>query len=178
MEQLPPLRANLAPTLATLFLSFLRLGRTAFGGPAMVAYIRRMVVQQKSWLDDEAFRAGVALCQTIPGATAMQTAAYVGFRTRGVRGAAASFVGFGLPAFCLMVILSALYAPTHGLPVITAAFDGLQAIIIGIVANATLTFGKAYLKGWRDVLLAGMAGGLFDGHVAMRPQDAAGVVAR
>jgi chromate transporter len=77
------------PSLEELFLSFLRLGLTAFGGPSMVAYIRKMAVERKRWLDEETFRDGVALCQTIPGATAMQTAAYVGLRVRGAIGAGA-----------------------------------------------------------------------------------------
>lgn len=74
----------------------------------MVAYIRKMVVEEKKWLDEASFRDGVALCQTVPGATAMQTCAYVGLKVRGVAGAAASFIGFGLPGFFIMMILSAL----------------------------------------------------------------------
>jgi chromate transporter len=65
------------PCLASLFFSFLKLGVTAFGGPAMVAYVGKLAVEQKRWLNDQTFRDGVALCQTIPGATAMQTSAYV-----------------------------------------------------------------------------------------------------
>jgi chromate transporter len=117
------------PSLPLLFLSFLRLGITSFGGPAMTAYIRMMAVEKKKWLDDSTFRAGVALCQVIPGATAMQVAAYVGLRTRGVAGAAATFIGFGLPAFLIMISLSALYVRTHNLPVVVSLFSGLQAII-------------------------------------------------
>ena len=75
----------------------------------MLAYMRTVVVEQQHWLAEEPFQAGVALCQTIPGATAMQMTGYVGFRLRGVAGAAVSFIGFGLPAFLLMLILSALY---------------------------------------------------------------------
>lgn len=52
----------------------------------MVPYIGKMAVEQKQWLNDQTFRDGVALCQAIPEATAMQTAAYVGFRARGVCG--------------------------------------------------------------------------------------------
>jgi len=72
------------PSLTALFLSFLKLGATAFGGPAMVPFIGKMAVEQRNWLDGGTFRDGVALCQTIPGATAMQTAAYVGFRAQRV----------------------------------------------------------------------------------------------
>jgi chromate transporter len=137
-----------------LFMSFLRLGATSFGGPAMIAYISRMAVKQKSWLDDETFRAGVALCQVIPGASAMQMAAYVGLKTRGIAGAAATYFGFGLPAFLMIMLLSALYERTHNLPIATSLFNGLQAIIVAIVAYAALSFGKSYLKLWKDLVLA------------------------
>ena len=74
-------------SLWSLFLAFQRLGLTAFGGPAMVAYIRDLAVGKKHWLSQECFADGTALCQSIPGATAMQTAAYVGLRVRGIAGA-------------------------------------------------------------------------------------------
>jgi chromate transporter len=88
------------------FPAFLRLGLTAFGGPAMVAYIRDLAVKKRQWLSQETFEDGTALCQSIPGATAMQTAAYVGLRAGGPLGTLAAFVGFGLPALALMVVLS------------------------------------------------------------------------
>ena len=145
------------PSLALLFRSFLRLGVTSFGGPAMIAYIRRMALEQKNWLDEETFRSGLALCQALPGATAMQVAAYVGLRTRGVAGAAVSYIGFGLPAFLIMMLLSALYVQTHNLPVAVSLFSGLQAIVIAIVANAAISFGRTYFKLWRDLVVAILA---------------------
>jgi chromate transporter len=150
-----------SPSLSHLFFAFLRLGATAFGGPAMVAYIRKMAVEKNHWLDDHSARDGVALCQTIPGATAMQMSAYIGFRARGVGGAAASFIGFGLPAFLFMMILSALYVQTHTLPAVVSAFNGLQAIVVALVANATLSFGRASIKNWRNIINALVAAGLF-----------------
>ncbi|HTN72928.1 MAG TPA: chromate efflux transporter [Methylomirabilota bacterium] len=150
-----------APPLTSLFLSFLKLGVTAFGGPAMVPYIGKMAVERQGWLDEDTFRNGVALCQTIPGATAMQTSAYVGFRARGVAGAAVSFIGFGLPAFLLMLGLSALYVRSYTLAPVVAVFNGLQAIVVAMVANATVSFGRTSLKGFRDIAIAVMAAGMF-----------------
>jgi len=161
MEQSQDQRNHSSPSLLHLFTSFLRLGAAAFGGPAMVAYIRKMAVEKKHWLDEPSARDGVALCQTIPGATAMQMSAYVGLRARGVAGAAASFVGFGLPAFLFMMILSALYARTHSLPAVVSIFNGLQAIIVAVVANATLSFGKTSIKNWKNVVNAIIAALLF-----------------
>ena len=142
------------PTPWRLFVAFLRLGLTAFGGPAMVAYIRDLAVQKRGWLSQETFEDGTALCQSIPGATAMQTAAYVGLRARGPWGALAAFVGFGLPAFVLMVGLSAAYQTGRDLQPVLAAFRGLNVIVIAIIANAALNFGRRSIRNWRDALLA------------------------
>ena len=150
-----------SPSLFRLFTSFLRMGVTAFGGPAMIAYIRRRVVGENQWLDSESFQDGVALCQTIPGATVMQMAAYIGLKLRGVRGAIVSFVGFGLPAFLLMLGLSAAYARTHELPAVASVFSGLQAVIVAVVANATAAFGQTSLKNWKNGIIALVAAGLF-----------------
>jgi chromate transporter len=152
---------NSAPSIKELFFSFFKLGWTAFGGPAMIVHIRKMAVEQKQWLDETTFRNGVALCQTIPGATAMQAAAYVGFKTRSVLGAVACFIGFALPAFLIMIALSATYAKGHSLPLMIAAFKGLQVIVTAIVANAAFTFGKTWIKDWRGIFVTLMAAAMF-----------------
>jgi len=145
------------PSTLKLFLAFLKLGATAFGGPAMIAIIRALAVQTKRWLDEETFRSGVALCQTIPGATAMQMSAYVGLRVRGIRGATASFIGFGLPAFILMLSLSALYQQFHALAAFASAFSGLRALVVALVGYSVVSFGRAYLKKWQDFIIAPLA---------------------
>jgi chromate transporter len=91
----------------------------------------------------------------------MQMAAYVGLKVRGVRGAMVTYIGFGLPAFFLMMALSVLYAVTHALPAVVSVFSGLQAVIVAVVANATVSFGKTSLKNRQGVLISGIAAGLF-----------------
>ncbi len=98
--QLQEIRPNNNLSLVQIFVSFLRLGATAFGGVSMVAYLRKTVVDQKGWLDYEEFSSGLALCQMIPGATTMQLAGYIGLRLHGLIGALVSFTAFGLPALC------------------------------------------------------------------------------
>ena len=150
-----------SPSASRLFLSFLRLGLTAFGGPAMVSYIRELSVKRNNWLDDETFKDGVALTQSIPGATAMQMAAYTGLKSRGVGGALLSYIGFGLPAFVLMLILSALYGESRNIAQIISLFNGLQVIVVAMVANAAYTFGRGTLKNYRDIFIAVLSAILF-----------------
>jgi len=149
------------PSLVKIFFSFLRLGLTAFGGPAMIAYIKRLTVDREHWIDEESFRDGVSFCQMIPGATAMQTSAYVGLKIRGWVGALASFIGFGMPAFVIMVILAAFYSQTATLPASVAIFRGLQVITVAIIANAAISFGRSSLKKWLHGMIAMIAAGLF-----------------
>ena len=153
----PPVR----PGLATLFLSFLLLGATAFGGPAMVEYIRRLSVEEKGWLDERSFRDGVALCTTVPGATAMQVAAYVGLRIRGVAGAAATYIGFGLPAFLFMMVLSALYLEMRGIGMAISVFQGLKVLVVAIVGAAAIGFSRDTISGIRPFAIAVIAAALF-----------------
>jgi len=140
-------------TVVDIFVAFFRLGLTAFGGPAMVAYIRTMAVKDKKWVNEDSFKKGIALCQTIPGATAMQAAAYAGLRAGGPWGAVAAYTAFGLPAFILMVTLSAMYTKTHDLPGVIALFSGLQVIVVALVAAAAIGFGRRYITTRQDILL-------------------------
>ncbi|MBI5556104.1 MAG: chromate efflux transporter [Deltaproteobacteria bacterium] len=161
---LTPLKHDPLLFAGKLFLAFLRLGLTAFGGPAMISYIRDLAVKKNGWLTEESFRQGVSVCQAIPGATAMQVAAYVGLRSGGFFGALAAYVGFGLPAFLLMVILAAFYQSAHDLAAVVSIFKGLQVVVIAMVANATLNFGRSTIKIWQDILLGlGVSGFLVMG---------------
>jgi chromate transporter len=142
------------PSLIKIFLSFLALGSYAFGGPAMVVYIRDLAVRRNKWLDEDTFNNGIVLCQSVPGAIAMQVAAYVGLKTRGTAGAILSYLGFGLPAFIFMTILAYLYTLFHALPLVEALFMGLKVIIVAIIVNAASSFSKSAIKDYRDVFIA------------------------
>ena len=157
----PPPGSSPDPSAAVIFGSFLRLGVTAFGGPAMIAHIKEMAVIRNKWLTGETFKDGVVICQSLPGATAMQMAAYVGLRVRGVRGAIASYTGFGLPAFLLMLALAVLYSGSREMPLVVSLFRGLQVMVVAIVANATFHFGRDIGKKPLNLVLAAVAAALF-----------------
>jgi chromate transporter len=146
-------------SLILIFLSFLRLGLTAFGGPAMIAYIKDLAIKN-SWLTSESLRDGIVLCQSIPGATAMQMAGYVGLKVRGFKGALASFVGFGLPAFFLMLLFSILYVHFQALHWVKSIFSGLQVVVVVIIAQATYAFGRTLVVKNKEFIKNIIVGGL------------------
>jgi chromate transporter len=127
----------------------------------MVAYIERLAVTRKAWLAEDEFQQGVALCQAVPGATAMQCAGYVGLRVRGLRGAVCAFVGFGLPAFLLMLSLSIGYEHALQLHAVTSMLAGLRALVVALVANATWAFCRSSVKGLREGTISLATAALF-----------------
>ena len=96
-------------SLRSLFLRILKLGATAYGGPAMMAHIKEMAVKEEGWIKEGEFMRGVALCQLIPGATMVQIVTYIGYRLRGIWGALTAAVAFVLPAFIALLALSIIY---------------------------------------------------------------------
>ena len=145
------------PPLQTLLAAFLRLGATAYGGPAMMAHLRQECVGRRHWLTEQDFKEGMALCQTIPGATMVQMSAYIGYRLHELPGATVAAVGFVLPAFLLMTGLSAAYFAFGDLASVRAVFTGLGAIVVAIILNACVALTRTAVHGWQGVLLVILA---------------------
>jgi len=141
-------------SLKFLFTRVFKLGATAYGGPAMIAQIKETAVNRYGWVKEGEFMRGVALCQLIPGATMVQIVTYIGYRVRGIWGALTAAVAFVLPAFIALLVLSAIYFEFHTLWFIQALFKGLGAIVVAIILNACITFGRSILKDWKVILIA------------------------
>lgn len=129
-----------------LFLVFLRLGCTSFGGPpAHVAAFYEEFVRRRKWLDESAFTDLVALCHFLPGPASSQVGMAIGLMRAGHAGFAAAWLGFVLPSATLMILLA--------LGVGMGWSDGgdwvraLQLAAAGIVAFAVWTMGRAL---WTD----------------------------
>ncbi|MCX5908426.1 MAG: chromate efflux transporter [Deltaproteobacteria bacterium] len=140
--------------LNLLFIRFLKLGATAYGGPAIAGQMKKTIVKDLGWLTEPEFLQGLALCQPIPGATFVQLSTYIGYRLRGIWGAFTCAIAFVIPAFILLIILSAVYFKWGNLWFIQSLFKGLGAIVVAIVLNAVINFGKPLLKDWKMVLIA------------------------
>ena len=157
MDRAPSQHDNPTPSLFHLFTSFLSLGATAYGGPAMISQIKEAAVNRYGWVKEGEFMRGVALCQLIPGATMVQIVTYIGYRVRGIWGALAAAVAFVLPAFIALLALSTIYFKFHSLWFIQALFKGLGAIVVAIIFNACITFGRSVLKDWKVILIAALS---------------------
>jgi chromate transporter len=125
-----------------VFLIFLRLGLTSFGGPvAHIGYFRDEFVTRRQWLTERSYADLVALCQFLPGPASSQVGMALGLSRSGYAGALAAWAGFTLPsAFAL--ILFALGVASYGDAIPTGALHGLKVIAVAVVAQAVWGMGR------------------------------------
>jgi len=131
------------PRLLEVFLVFLRLGLTSFGGPvAHLGYFRREFVERRRWLSVEDYAAIVALCQFLPGPASSQVGMALGLMRAGMGGAVAAFVGFTAPSAILMTGFAfglARLGDVSGAPWV----HGLKLAAVAIVAQAVWSMARS-----------------------------------
>lgn len=119
-----------------VFIVFLRLGLTSFGGPvAHLGYFREAFVRRRGWLSERAYGDVVALCQFLPGPASSQVGMVVGLSRAGYAGALAAWLGFTLPS-AIALILFASGLSTYGALIPQGALHGLKVAAVAVVAQA------------------------------------------
>src|SRR6059058_3098479 len=122
-------------SLAQLALYFLKLGSIGFGGPvALVGYMYRDLVEKRHWITDADYKEGLTLAQLMPGPLAAQLAMYLGYVHYRIVGATVAGVAFVLPSFFMVIAIGWAYLRYGGLSWMQAAFYGVGAAVIGIIA--------------------------------------------
>ena len=140
--------------LAAIFLVFLRLGCTSFGGPvAHLGYFRAEFVARRGWLSEPAFADIVALCQFLPGPASSQVGMAIGMARGGLAGAAAAWLGFTLPSALLMVGF-AYGLGALGDPGQAGWLHGLKIVAVAVVAGAVWSMARALCPDRPRVTLA------------------------
>lgn len=146
------------PTTALgLFLIFLRLGLTSFGGPiAHLGYFREEFVERRKWMTDHAYADLVALCQFLPGPASSQVGIAIGLFRGGLPGALASWLGFTLPSAIALVLFGLVLVNAGGLAD-AAWLHGLKVVAVAVVAQALWGMGKSLCPDRQRASLAVMA---------------------
>lgn len=121
-----------------IFLTFLHLGMTSFGGPmAHLAIFRRVFVEQKQWVSDAEYSQLVALCQIIPGPASSQVGMALGYRQGKLAGAVAAFLGFTLPSAVIMGFAGWAWSQGIGMDLQTLVI-ALKCVAVAVVTDAAL----------------------------------------
>jgi chromate transporter len=131
---------------------FLRLGTWGFGGPiALAGYMQRDLVEEKKWFTRQEYLDGLALSQLAPGPLAAQLAMYLGLLRGGTLGASLVAAAFIAPSFLMVLALSFFYVKFGGLPWMQAAFYGVGAAVVAIIARSAIKLVKTAIG--KDKLL-------------------------
>jgi chromate transporter len=151
-SQAPDLRPPQGP--ADLFLGFLKLGATAFGGTGPMT--RHLVVDDRRWMDDKDFAGLLGLCQALPGANTCNLAIMIGDRFAGPRGALAALAGLLAAPLVILVALASLAGALAQHPLATAAMTGAGAAAAGLVIGAALRLLRALGADWVSLCIAAL----------------------
>lgn len=144
--------------LAELALLFLRLGTTAFGGPAAhIALMEEEVVRRRAWLTQQQFLDLLSAANLIPGPNSTELAIHIGYERRGWAGLLVAGTCFILPAMLLVMVFAGAYVRFGTLPALAGVLYGVKPVIVAVVAQALWSLGKSALKTWLLRLVAGAA---------------------
>jgi chromate transporter len=142
-----PMSATDQIPLTTLALIFLRLGATAFGGPAAhIALMEEEFVRRRQWLTHEEFLDLLGVTNLIPGPNSTEMAIHIGYRQAGWPGLITAGVCFILPAMLMVLTAGWAYVRYGALPAVGGILKGVTPVILAVVAQALWGFGKAALK--------------------------------
>lgn len=145
--------------LTDIFLTFATIGLTGFGGGmAIVALVERTCVREKGWISPEEFMHGLAFGQIL-GPFSLNVCTFTGHHLRGIRGGIIAAVGFILPSFLLVSLLSWIYFTYHKLPELQAALKGTNPVIIGLIVVVAIDMGRKQIRGRGGLLMALVAFG-------------------
>lgn len=140
-----------------VFLTFLKLGLTAFGGPvAHLGYFQAVFVEQKRWLTPQAYAELVALCQFIPGPASSQVGFAIGLQRAGISGAIAAWTAFTLPSALLMLFLG-ISLVALDLTAYQGLLQGLKVTAVAVVCWALWSMARSLTPDYRRRLIALLA---------------------
>lgn len=141
-----------------VFLTFLKLGLTSFGGPvAHLGYYREEFVTRRRLLQEAAYADLVALCQFLPGPASSQVGICIGLSQAGLPGALAAWLGFTLPSALALILFAYGVVALDSSVVEIGWLHGLKVMAVAVVAQAVWGMGKSLCPDWRRRVLTVVA---------------------
>jgi chromate transporter len=157
MNEAPMHDDTIAPPrirLREIFVSFLSMGLSGFGGVLPWAY--RILVERRRWVTAGEFTRLLSLCQFLPGPNIANLTVFLGVRFRGLTGAVVAFIGLMLMPFAIILALAVLYDNFGSLPDVHDAFRGVAAAAAGLVTATAIKMAKPFRVVPRAVVFGGL----------------------
>jgi chromate transporter len=133
------------PGLSELFIAFATVSLSGFGG--VLAWSRRMMVEERRWLTPEQFNETYALCAFLPGGNILNFSVILGARFRGAPGAIAAAAGLMGPPLLLVIVIAAIYAHYGDLPALRRALTGVASAAAGLMLATVAKMARPLFQG-------------------------------
>ncbi len=144
--------------LLSLFWSFFKIGSFTFGGGyAMVPLIEKEIIDNHGWIRHDDFLGLLTLAQSAPGAIAVNTAVFVGYKIRGYAGAIAATAGVVLPSFTIILLIAIYFTDVSHLPAVEAAFKGIRPAVVALIATPLVGLSRGMSWTGRGIAVAAAA---------------------
>jgi len=134
------------PTLTELLKTTFYIGAIGYGGPAILALMKKTFVHKKEWIEEKEFMNALSMAQILPGATGVSVMGYIGFKLHKLWGGILAPLLYILPATIAMIALAWAYFTYGDISFVKALFAGLGALVVALLINATLILGKSVFK--------------------------------
>ena len=139
--------------LIELFISIFKIGAFTFGGGyAMIPLIEEEVVNNKGWLSKEEFVDILIVAQSLPGALAVNTSIFLGYKISGILGAITALMAVILPSFFIILIIAIFFMQFRNNYYINAAFQGITAAVPMLVLVGAISLSRGLSKNLRTIL--------------------------
>lgn len=134
--------------------SFLKIGLTAYGGPAILGVMQAEFQERRQWVTRPQFAEGLAFVNMLPGATATQLGIFLGYHRAGFWGGLLAGLGFCAPAFAILLGLTMAYGALGVNPLLRSALYGLGPIVVAVFTVAVYRLGATALRSPTHIALA------------------------
>jgi chromate transporter len=167
MKTSAPGSPRAGPSVSRFIVLGLVLGVVGFGGGFAVAQrIRRTLVDEKRWIDDDAFVEALAVAGALPGTAATNLLTVLGYRLTGPAGALGAALGFLGPSVALMIAFGASYDHLRGVSVLASFLDGMSLATVGVVGAVAVDMRRSTIKTRLGWLLGAAAAGVLVARLA------------
>lgn len=140
--------------LLKLFWIFFKIGAFTFGGGyAMIPLIEREMVEKQKWISGDEFIDMFTVAESVPGAIAINTSTFIGYKVAGFWGAIVAVFGVALPSFLIITIIAAVFSQFQDLPLVKAAFEGIRAAVVALITVSGIKIAKSAIKNKIDMLI-------------------------
>ncbi len=140
--------------LFKMFLTFFKIGSFTFGGGyAMIPLIEREVVDNNKWISKDEFIDIIAISQSFPGALAVNSCTFIGYKIGGVAGGILGLLGVALPSFLIILLIAMAFSKFRDMYIVELIFNGINAAVPLLILVGVNSLAKVLPKTATNIII-------------------------